>query len=160
MDDPDYTSPEFIDRQRQALREFFRGFAFFKLMGFELVEVDPGRAKISMAWRSDLCQPAGILHGGAIASLVDTAIAHSMLLTPEHLEAKARGATLVSVDLRIKYLRPVSSGIVTCEARAPRIGRQITHTSAIVTDVAGKEVAHGDSIYMIVGGERLRKTNG
>ena len=40
-----------------------------------------------MSWRTDLCQPAGIMHGGAIASLVDTAIAHSILLTPTYREA-------------------------------------------------------------------------
>jgi uncharacterized protein (TIGR00369 family) len=97
------------------------------------------------------------MHGGAIASLVDTSVAHSILLTAPFLRAKAQGGRLVSVDLRIKYVRPVSSGIVTCEARAPRVGRQITHTTAVVTDADGKEVAHGDSIYMIVSSEQLQK---
>ena len=160
MVDLDFASPAYIDEQRQGLLEFFRGFPFFKLMGFELVEVEPGRARLSMPWRSDLTQPAGIMHGGALAALVDTAIAHSLLLTPQYLAAKAQGAILVSVDLRIKYLRPVSSGLITCEARAPRVGRQVTHTSALVTDAAGKEVASGDSIYMMVAGEQLRKKNG
>ncbi len=159
MPDADVTSPEFIEQQRQGLIEFFHGFAFFKLMGFQIVDVEPGRATLSMAYRSDLCQPAGIMHGGAIASLVDTAIANAMLLTKEYLEAKVTGATLVSVDLRIKYLRPVSGGTVTCVARALRIGRTITHASAIVTNSAGKEVAHGDSIYMIVPGDRTSGKN-
>ncbi len=157
MTEIDYASDAYIEAQRQELVAHAKDFPFFELMGIELVEVEPGRAKMRMAWRKNLCQPAGIMHGGAIASLVDTSVAHSILLTARFLQAKAQGGHLVSVDLRIKYLRPVSSGIVTCEARAPRIGRQITHTSAVVTDAAGKEVAHGDSIYMIVSDGQLQK---
>lgn len=160
MPQPDYTSPEVIERERQQLLAFCRDFPFFKLMGMELLEVDPGRAKISMTWRPDLCQPAGILHGGAIASLVDTSVAHALLLTPQSLEGKARGGHLVSVDLRIKYLRPVSSGQVFCEGRVTRLGRQIIHTAAVVLDPAGKEVATGDSIYMFVRPEQLQRQSG
>jgi uncharacterized protein (TIGR00369 family) len=104
-----------------------------------------------------LCQPAGIMHGGVIASLVDTTIAQSMLLTPAFLKASETGARLVSVDLRVKYLRPVSEGVVFCEAHSPRIGRQITHSTAICTNADGKEVATGDSIYTMVTTDQLRK---
>lgn len=82
------------------------------------------------------------------------------MLTPSHLEAKHHGGRLVSVDLRIKYLRPVSSGVVFCDARVTRLGRQIIHTSAVVTDEVGKEVATGDSIYMVVSAEQLQKRSG
>ncbi len=134
---------------REGLIEFFRDFPFFKLMGIELVDVEPGRAKLSASWRADLAQPAGIMHGGVIATLIDTTIAQSMLLTPRCIEAHARGARIVSVDLRIKYLRPVTEGAIICEAITPRVGRTITHSTAVVTDSSGKEVATGDSIYMI-----------
>ncbi len=160
MAEHDYASPENVSRERQELLDFFASFPFFKLMGFELIEVEPGRAKIGMTWRPDLIQPAGILHGGALAALVDTSIAHSILLTPQYLEAKAKGGRLVSVDLRIKYLRPVTSGMVYSEARAPRVGRLITHTSAIVTDGEGREVVTGDSIYMMVSADQLRRKSG
>jgi uncharacterized protein (TIGR00369 family) len=158
MADPDYVSDASLELQRQGIFRFFREFPFFKLMGIELLEIDPGRATLKLTWRPDLVQPAGIMHGGAIASLVDTAIAQSILLTPRYIEAHARGARIVSVDLRIKYLRPVSRGFIVCEAHTPRVGRTISHSSAVVTDEAGHEVAHGDSIYMIVEGERLKKS--
>ena len=157
MADPDYVSGDTPEQQRQRLFEFFRDFPFFKLLGIELLDVEPGRAKLSVRWRPDLLQPAGVMHGGVIASLVDTAIAQSILLTPQYMEAHARGARIVSVDLRIKYLRPASEGIIICEARTPRVGRTITHSTATVTDEAGKEVASGDAIYMIVEGQRLKK---
>ena len=160
MAEPTPETSAAVDAERQGLREFFKTFSFFKLMGFELVEVEPGRARLAMSWRADLCQPAGIMHGGAIASLVDTAIAHSILLTPAYMEAHKQGGRIVSLDLRIKYLRPVSAGKIFCNARVTRLGRQIIHAVADVTDGEGKEIASGDSIYMLVAGDRLQKKTG
>jgi uncharacterized protein (TIGR00369 family) len=160
MSEIDYTAPEFVASRRQQLREYFQIFPFFKLMGIELIDVEPGRARLRMNWREDLSQPARIMHGGAIASLVDTAFAHAILLTPTYLEIEARGGQMVTIDLRVKYLRPVSSGRIECEAHVTRLGRQIVHTAATVTDAAGKEVALGDSIYMLIPADQLRKKNG
>lgn len=51
----------------------------------------------------------------------------------------------------MKFIRPVSSGSITCEAEVVRLGRQIVHAEAVVTgDDDGKEVARGDAIYMAV----------
>jgi acyl-CoA thioesterase len=156
MADP--TADPSLEKDRQALFEYFRAFPFNQLMGMELLEIEPGRARLSMNWREDLCQPAGILHGGALASLADTAIAHSILLTPEHrAQRDEHGGRIVSVDLRLKYLRPVSAGKVYCDARVVRMGRQIIHTEAVVTDPDGKQVALADSIYMMVTGQQLKR---
>lgn len=157
MADADYVPDESVDDHRKALMEFFRTFPFFKLLGIKVLDIEPGRSKLQVGYRTDLCQPAGILHGGVIATLVDTAIAHSILLTDRYMEAHARGAQIVTVDLRIKYLRPVPSGTITCVAHTPRVGRTITHSSAVVTDEADKEVATGDSIYMVVERQKLQK---
>lgn len=157
MADPDFTSSELVDQRRIELLKYFHEFPFAQLLGMQLIEIDPGRAKLQLAWRPDLVQPAGIMHGGVIASLVDTAIAQSMLLTPTYMAAHETGARIVSVDLGIKYLRPVSEGIVTCVAITPKVGRTISHASAVVTNAEGKEVATGDSIYMIVEGQRLKR---
>ncbi|MCH8924384.1 MAG: PaaI family thioesterase [Planctomycetes bacterium] len=150
-------SAEQLEKKRQGIIQFFNNFPFNKLMGMKLLEVEPGRARLSMSWRADLCQPAGILHGGTIASLVDTAIAHAILLTLPDIDSPTAGGRILSVDLRLKYLRPVSEGEIFCEARIVRPGRQIIHTAATVTNAEGKEVALGDSIYMKVSGEQLRK---
>ncbi len=157
MTEPAFPPNDSLEQDRRALFVFFRNFPFNLLMGMELLEVDPGRSRLSMSWREDLCQPAGILHGGAIASLVDTAIAHSILLTEPHLAIRGGGGRMVSVDLRIKYLRPVSEGKVFCNARVVRLGRQIVHADAVVTNEEGKDVALGDSIYMLIGSGQLEK---
>ena len=157
MPDPQTGSDADSDKKRQAIIEFFSNIPFTKLMGMKLLEIEPGRSRMSMSWRPDLCQPAGILHGGAIASLVDTAIAHSILLTLPESNAPTTGGRIVSVDLRIKYFRPVSEGQIVCTARIVRPGRTIIHADAVVTNDAGKDVAVGDSIYMIISQEQLQR---
>ena len=49
------------------------------------------------------------------------------------------------------------SGFIECEAHTPRVGRTISHATAVVTNAEGKEVATGDSIYMIVGKDQFQK---
>lgn len=148
-----------LDVAKAGIFEFFRGFPFNTLMGMELIEIEPGRARIRMGYRHDLCQPAGIMHGGAIASLIDTTIAHTLLLTDQYLAEQAKGGRIVSVDLRTKYLRPVSSGSVECLATVPRMGRHVIHAEAeVISSEDNKVVARGDAIYMMVGEHRLRKS--
>lgn len=146
-----------LEKDRRVVIEFFTNVPFNKLMGMELLEIEPGRARISMHWRPDLCQPAGILHGGAIASLVDTTIAQSIFLTPANVQSRNQGNWIVAIDLRLKYLRPVSEGRIFCEARVVRSGHRIIHTAATVINEEGKDVALGDSIYMIVTEDQLHK---
>ncbi|HJN43373.1 MAG: hypothetical protein CL477_05320 [Acidobacteria bacterium] len=141
---------------REILLEKAGRFPFFKLIGLEILDAAPGRSTSQVTWRPDLTQPAGLLHGGVIATLIDTGIAYSMLLCDELHELLDGGGSLVSVDLRVKYLRPVSKGTVICESRVVRMGRRVIHADAVVTDDQGKEVARGDSIYTPVTPEQIR----
>ncbi|HSH75986.1 MAG TPA: PaaI family thioesterase [Longimicrobiales bacterium] len=143
---------------RDGILAFAAQFPFFRLIGLEVLDVAPGWSKTRLEHRPDLAQPAGILHGGAIAALLDTGIAHALLLTDRFKELREEQGALVSVDLRVKFLRPVSEGAVVCEARVVRLGRQIIHAEAIVSDGAGREVARGDATYMAVPGSRLRRS--
>lgn len=160
MTDSADTPDDSLEKERRVLLEFFRHVPFMNLMGFEMLDVGPGFSRLSMSWREDLCQPAGILHGGALSSLVDTAIAQSILLTSPYREMKAHGAWIVTLDLRLKFLRPVAAGKIFCDAKVIRAGRQIIHADALVSDEYGKQVALGDSMYMIVTGDQLQKRDG
>lgn len=136
---------------------FAKQFPFFKLIGLEVLDLKPKWSLTRVTARPDLNQPAGILHGGVIAALIDTGIAQALLLTEEYQTVRENGGALVSVDLRVKYFRPVSSGAITCESTIPRLGRRIVHASSVVRNEAGKDVAVGDSIYMMVQGADLHR---
>ncbi len=142
---------------KDSLLQFANELAFFKLIGLRVVDLGPGYSKCEIDFRTDLCQPAGILHGGITATLIDTGIAHSLLMTEAFERIGADGGSMVSVDLRVKFFRPISEGHLICESRIPRLGRQIVHGESVVANAAGKEVARGDSIYMLVSRSQLTR---
>jgi len=68
--------------------------------------------------RDELKQNHGVVHGGAIASLIDTASAFAILAVIEENEK------VTTTDLTIQYLRPVTSGRMTAQAKIVRAGRR------------------------------------
>ena len=52
---------------------------FAKLLGIEADSVEPGHAVLSMKIREDLLRNGGIAHGGAIAALIDSAMAFAIV---------------------------------------------------------------------------------
>jgi len=134
---------------KQKLRKFAEGFAFFKLLGIELVDFSPRWSKTRVALRDDLRNANGVMHGGIIATLIDAGITQAMLMTDEYQQVRDTKGSMSSVDLRVKYLRPLTSGAAICEARITHLGKRVGHASAVVTNEEGKEIALGDSIVMI-----------
>jgi len=143
---------------REGILAFAAQFPFFRLIGLEILDLEPGRSKARLQHRPDLNQPAGVLHGGVIASVIDSGIAHALLMTDTFREIRAEGGALVSIDLRVKYFRPVSDDEILCESRIVRLGKQIIHAESVVSNGQGKEVARGDATYMAVTRERLQRS--
>ena len=71
--------------QVERIHEALETVPFAKLLGIELEDVAPGTATLGFDIRNDLKQNNGVVHGGAIASLIDTATAFAIiaLLPPE-----------------------------------------------------------------------------
>lgn len=113
---------------QRRIEEAFRAVPFARLLGIELVEIERGAATVALQVRDELKQNNGVVHGGVIASLVDTAAAFVVL------PFLAEGETTTTVDLTIHYLRPLSRGKVTATARVVRAGRRILTISAEVLD--------------------------
>lgn len=138
---------------KRKLFEFAKDFPFFKLIGLELIDVEPKWSKTRIGFRPELRNPNGVLHGGVIATLIDTGISQAMLMTDEYQKVRDTKGSMTSVDLRVRYLRPVGDGHVTCEARITHLGKRIGHANAVVTNAEGKEVALGESIILLSLGE-------
>ena len=118
-----------LDPARLArAREAFASVPYARLLGLELGEISEGVVSIHLKIRDELRQNQGVVHGGAVASLIDTAAAFAVLT---QLEINERVST---TDLTIHYLRPVSSGRLTARARIVRGGRRLFVLSAKVTD--------------------------
>lgn len=132
---------ELFERARKVLSEL----PFAKLMGMRLVDMKLDEATIELGMRDDLRQPSGILHGGATATLIDTAMAFAVRTRVDPEVATA------TIDLTVHYLRPHVEGPILCTAKVVRAGRRIFSVSADVTsEVNGKLIATGLSTYTIV----------
>ena len=115
---------------------------FAKLLGIELDDIGPGTATLSLLVRKELKQNHGVVHGGAIASLIDTATAFAILSL---LSPKERVTT---VDLTISYLRPLTDGRMKAVARVLRAGRRLFVVSADIFDKDGKLTTTALSTYI------------
>lgn len=142
------------EKLKRKLQEFAAGFPFFKLIGFELLDLSPGWSKTAVTLRDDLRNPNGVMHGGVLATLVDAGITQAMLMTDIYQQVRETKGFMTTVDLRMKYLRPLTGGTATCEATIPHLGRRVCHAAATVVNDDGKVVATGDSIVMITLGDR------
>ena len=89
-----------------AARAFIEALPHAAALNMKLDEIGDGQATISMAYDPQLVgDPAtGVLHGGAISALMDTASGAAVM---SHPEAPYSTATL---DLRIDYFRPATPG--------------------------------------------------
>jgi acyl-CoA thioesterase len=126
------------------LRDAFGQVHYARLLNLEFVTAVRGAATVALEMREELTRMGGILHGGALASLIDTASAFAALST---LEASAR---TVTVDLTIHYLRPVSAGRVEAQARVLRAGQRVITVAIDVSNSDGKAVATALTTYLRV----------
>ena len=138
MDDNPTLSDAEIARIRQAIRRV----PFATLLGIELEQAERGSATLRLNIRDELRQIHGVMHGGAIATLIDTATAFAIVTL---LEDKERFST---VDLMVNYLRPLQEGTATATARVLRAGRRLITVSADVFDDGGNLAATALSTYL------------
>ncbi len=131
----------FDESVKERIFETFGKVPFVQLIGMELVTLEIGEARIRLDMRDELRQPYGLLHGGATASLIDTATAFAILGN------LAEGEMASTVDLTIQYLRPHTTGAIICTAKVTRAGKRLLFVSAEVANEDGKLVATALSTY-------------
>jgi len=132
------------EQQIARLESAARDLPFVTLLGIELESAEPGSAAMSLIVRDELKRDHGVVHGGAIATLIDTCTAFAII--PLLVE----GEHSVTVDLTINYLRPLTTGTATASAKILRHGRRIIVLSAEVLDHEGNLVATALSTYLRV----------
>lgn len=130
------------DSQQTRVEQAIRSVPFAKFLGIQLESIEPGKATMTLQIREELKQNAGVVHGGVVASLIDSATAFAILPL---LKDDERTTT---VDLTISYLRPLIGGIVSATARVVREGGRIVVVSADLFDDTGNLAATALSTYI------------
>lgn len=116
-----------------------------RTLDFTPVSVQPGEVVFEFTPAEFHYNPIGSVHGGVLATLCDSACGcavHSTL---------PAGAFYTSLDLSVKFLRPVTSqtGRMTCGGTVTYIGNRSALAQARLTDARGKLFAHATSSCMI-----------
>jgi uncharacterized protein (TIGR00369 family) len=132
---------ELTEAQRHRVERALDTVPFAKLLGIQLESVVSGHAVLVLPIREELKQNNAIVHGGAIASLIDSAMAFAIIPL---LTENERTTT---VDLTIHYLRPLVEGVAKASARVVRAGRRIVVVSAEVFDHQERLAATAVSTY-------------
>jgi len=136
------TAGKLTASRRRRIEAALRNVPFAKLLGIEVDSIESGVARLALPVREELKQNHGMVHGGAIASLIDTATAFAILTV---VPARDKVTT---IDLTISYLRPLTKGRATAEAKVVRMGRRIIAVSAEIYDSSGTIAATALSSYL------------
>lgn len=135
-------TPDLNDEQRRRVEDLRDAVPFLKLLGIEAEYVGPGTATLLLPVREELTRNDAIIHGGAIASVIDSAFAFAII------PILAENERTVTVDLTIHYLRPLSGGVAKAIARVIRAGRRVITVSAELFDENEKLAATALSTYL------------
>ena len=116
---------------------------------FRLVAMAENSSRVELDIAPCHLQPFGIVHGGVIATLIDTATFWAGFSTI------AEDAGLVNVDIKLNYLATARSGRLVATGRTIRSGRTLCYTEATITGDGDTLVAHGTSTLMVLPGKGI-----
>jgi uncharacterized protein (TIGR00369 family) len=143
------------DEQRRALSgfEFVQGLVdgtlplntMAETLGYDIVEVAKGRVVVAAAPHVGHRNPAGTVHGGLAATLLDTCMGlavHSML---------DKGVAQTTLEFKISLVRPITpqTGLIKAEGKVISCGRRIGTAEGMLTDQTGRILAHGTTTCLI-----------
>jgi uncharacterized protein (TIGR00369 family) len=115
-------------------------------LGFSGFSFEDGRAVFRLTPQEFHYNPLGSVHGGVFATLLDSACGCAV-----HTKLPA-GVFYTSLDLSVKFLRPVSieTGEISAEGTVVHIGRRMALAEARILDAAGKIYATANSSCLIM----------
>ena len=122
-----------------------------RTLGMSIDSLGEGEAILRMPFTVKLAQGKGLLHGGALTSLADTAAAMAIkTLLPEDTH-------FATVSLETRFLAPVTRGIVTAHAKAGRIKDQgrVFRADVAVADEEDMKVAEFSSVFKVAKGQGI-----
>lgn len=135
-------TPQLSSAEIKSLRKSLQLVPFAQLLGLKFVRVERGAVTIRLGVRDDLKQNNGTLHGGALATLLDTASAFAVITL------LSDGETTATVNLSVSYLQSIKRGQVIAAARVLKAGRRLLSVAVDVKDTQGRLLATALSTFV------------
>jgi uncharacterized protein (TIGR00369 family) len=131
------------DAVRQLVEE---GVPHMRDLGMQVVAVEPGVVTLALDWQERLVgnPETGVLHGGVITVLIDSASGFAVFT------ALARVVPVATLDLRIDYLKPATPRRrLVARAECYKLTRQVAFTRAIAFHEEDDPIAHSAGSFML-----------
>jgi 1,4-dihydroxy-2-naphthoyl-CoA hydrolase len=120
---------------------------FSTTLGIRLSEASRDAVRLQLDWRRELCTAGGVLHGGALMSLADTAGA---VCTYLNLPSDRAGTT--TIESKTNLLAAVRTGTVTATATPVHVGSSLIVVETELLDDDGRLVAKTMQTQAVLGG--------
>jgi uncharacterized protein (TIGR00369 family) len=119
-----------------------------RTLGYDITQVESGRVVISAEPDENLLNPAGTVHGGFSATLLDSCMGLAIQSTLE------KGLSSTTLEFKISLVRPITpqTGRIRAEGVVLQRGRRVGMAEGRITDTAGKLLATGTTTCLIFGG--------
>jgi uncharacterized protein (TIGR00369 family) len=143
-----------VDRQKEMSGlEFVQGLVdgslplntIAKTLGYDITEAKSGRVVITAEPNDTHLNPAGGVHGGLSATLLDSCMGLAVLSTLE------KGIGQTTLEFKISLVRPITpeTGLITAEGVVLSSGRRVGTAEGRITDSGGRLLAHGTTTCLI-----------
>jgi uncharacterized protein (TIGR00369 family) len=109
---------------------------YTEFLGMEIVSASPEEVRSRLAWSADKCTAGGMLHGGALMSLADSAGGFLAFL---NLPAEAKGTA--TIESKTNFLGPVRGGYVHGVTKPLHRGRRTIVVDTELFDDDGRLIA-------------------
>jgi uncharacterized protein (TIGR00369 family) len=116
-----------------------------RTLGYNIAEASVGRVVVTANPSADHLNPAGTVHGGLAATLLDTCMGLAVHTTLE------RGFGSTTLEFKISLLRPITpeTGLIRAEGIILASGRRIGTAEGSLIDSKGHLLAHGTTTCLI-----------
>jgi uncharacterized protein (TIGR00369 family) len=114
-------------------------------LGFVPRAATPGTATWEYQVSREHFNPNGVLHGGVVMALLDTAMGHAvaLLVAPD-------GAFNAAAQMSVQFLEPVRDGLITARAEVRKLGKRLAVVDAEATDERGLLLATATATHAIL----------
>jgi uncharacterized protein (TIGR00369 family) len=131
----------------ETLRATVARSAFHSWAGIQVVEARSGSVTVAMTVTEQHVNLQGLVHGGMLAILADTACGLSIRSAIEP------GRLHITSDFDIHFLAPARPGVLSGRGRAVKVGRSLAFAEASIEDQDGNLLARAQSRFSVRGRE-------